>query len=118
MDEVADLKRALDVERKKRTALADMIAGALAALDPDPDPEILDRTIQYCRICRLLLERYRGAAALVEHDPEQLAEAGTWRVVVSLHDDLKRHVQTSGHDPLVEAVQGLLDCVGSANPAH
>jgi len=108
---LAELTKALDHERKKRSALSDRIARALAALDPDPDPEVLDLAVQYCRICRLLLERYRAAAALVEQDPEQLAEAGTREVVLALHRDLQRHHSTSGHDPMFEVLAALVAIV-------
>ena len=118
MDEVADLKQALEAERKKRLALFDRIARALAALDPDPDPEKLDLAVQYCRVCRLLLERYRAAAALVEHDPELLAEAGTREVVVALRIDLQKHEQASEHEPVLQAVEGLLDSIGGASRQH
>src|SRR5207245_5398067 len=72
-----DLKKMLEEERRRRLALTDRIARALAALDPDPDPGQIDGAVQYCRICRLLLERYRAAAALLEMDPQLLEEGGT-----------------------------------------
>src|SRR5438128_802824 len=106
-----DLKKMLEEERRRRLALTDRIARALAALDPDPDPGQIDGAVQYCRICRLLLERYRAAAALVEQDPEQLAEAGTREVVLALHRDLQRHHSTSGHDPMFEVLAVLVAIV-------
>jgi len=54
-----------------------------------------------------LIERYRAAAALVEHDPDLLAEAGTVRAVHALRVDIEKYVSNSGHDPLVEAIRAL-----------
>ena len=104
-------KKLLEDERRRRLALADRIARAIAILDPDPDPERLDYAVDYCRVCRLLLERYRAAAALFEQDPELLHEGGTREVVGALHADVEKHRRTSGHDPLVEATSALVAAI-------
>jgi len=109
--EIATLKKAVERERKKRHALSDRIARALAALDPDPDPDVLDGAVDYCRVCRLLLERYRAAAALVEIDPELLKEAGTREVVLAVNRDFKKHHSTTGHDPIFEVMAALVAIV-------
>ena len=60
----------------------------------------------------MLIERYRAAAALVEHDTDLLMEAGTARAVQALREDIEKHVSGSGHDPLVEAMRALSTSVG------
>ena len=114
-----DRKKLLELERQRRLVLADRIAHALAVLDPDPDPARLDPLLDYCRVCRLI-ERYRAASALVEHDPDLLKEAGTQHVVQSLRADIEKHVGSSGHDPLVEAIRALSTSVAreDGNAAH
>src|SRR2546428_6305414 len=102
-----DLKKMLEEERRRRLALTDRIARALAALDPDPDPGQIDGAVQYCRICRLLLERYRAAAALLEMDPQLLEEGGTVAVVLAVRSDVESQVETSGHNPILEAITAL-----------
>ncbi len=102
-----DLKKMLEEERRRRLALTDRIARALAALDPDPDPGQIDGAVQYCRICRLLLERYRAAAALLEMDPQLLEEGGSVDVVLAVRSDVERHVKTSGQNPILEAITAL-----------
>jgi hypothetical protein len=102
-----DEKKLLAEERRKRLALQDRIARALGVLDPDPDPEKLDVRLSYCRICRLLLERYRAASALVELDPTLIEDGGTHDVVLALRTDVEKHVRTTGHEPILEAITAL-----------
>ena len=45
---------------------------------------------------RLLIERYRAAAALVEHDSDLLSEAGTVSAVQALREDIEKHVNRTG----------------------
>ena len=63
----------------------------------------------------LLIERYRAAAALVEHDSDLLSEAGTVSAVQALREDIEKHVNRSGHDPLVEAIRALSSTVAREN---
>ena len=64
---------------------------------------------------RLLIERYRAAAALVEHDSDLLSKAGTVSAVQALREDIEKHVNRSGHDPLVEAIRALSSTVAREN---
>ena len=113
-----DEKKLLEEERRRRLVLTDRVAGALAALDPDPDPEKLDSRVSYCRICRLLLERYRAAAALVELDPGLIEEAGTRDAVLAVRADVEKHVRTSGHEPILEAITALVSTASRKNPSE
>jgi hypothetical protein len=113
MDE--EHQKQLEAEHRRRLALADRIARAIAILDPEPDPERLDGLLEYCRVCRLLLERYRAAAALFEQDPELLREAGTREVVRALRNDIEKHCRASTHEPLLEAITALATAVARVN---
>jgi len=88
-----DGKKLLELERHRRLVLADRIARAIAVLDPDPDPGQLDMILNYCRFCRLLIERYRATATLVEHDP--VIEA-----IMALSTSVARENRGAGKDEI------------------
>ena len=45
--------------------------------------------------------------ALLEMDPQLLEEAGTVDAVLAVRSDVERHVKTSGHNPILEAITAL-----------